>query len=148
MICRLHLKGPWVLNLNSNGAYTLGWTAYTMIVSALEAASDHEVSRHLETVSIAAHGPCSCLHIPRDGSIYHEAGSVATMVPHLRSSDWFPWWSHGLDHLLSLIGGQDLTIHPMSRLLCCEHPIVDLLFIRSQGDQCSLLCLETLFLLI
>ena len=46
--CRLHSKGPRVLNLHCNGASSLGWTTYTTIVSALAAASDHGFSYCLE----------------------------------------------------------------------------------------------------
>lgn len=80
--CRLHSKGPRVLNLHSNGACSLGWTTYTTIVSALAAASDHGFSCHLEAAAWLPMVPASaCMSLGMmGGSIYYEAGSVPQRV--------------------------------------------------------------------
>lgn len=84
--CRLHSKGPRVLNFHSNGACSLGWTTYITIVSALAAASDHGFSCHLEAaawLSMVPTVPASaCMSLGMmGGSIYYEAGSVPQPCP-------------------------------------------------------------------
>lgn len=84
--CRLHSKGPRVLNFHSNGACSLGWTTYITIVSALAAASDHGFSCHLEAAAWLPMVPTvpasACMSLGMmGGSIYYEAGSVPQPCP-------------------------------------------------------------------
>lgn len=142
--CRLHSKGPRVLNLHSNGACSLGWTTYTTIVSALAAASDHGFSCCL----------CFCLHAPRDD------GTQSTMRQAQCHSRVL---SKELRSVSCVVTCQIITLHPTrsrppyrrsgfdhssqeSSLMQASHcgPNCS---VWSQGYQDSLLCLKTLFLL-
>lgn len=42
---------------------------------------------------------CACMSPGMAGLLYHETGSVAAMVNHLKSSGQSPLWSHGSGQL-------------------------------------------------
>lgn len=153
-ICRLHPKAPRVMNLDSHGASTLGWTSYTTAVLAREASSDHAFSCHLETGSIADRSPHLCLYVPRDGRLSLPCdrlnGNNGESSKELRLVSSVVTWFMSAPSTPTPTPppyGQDQIIHPVSFPFLKQASYRGLTVLPQTRRKGSLFCLKTLLLL-